>query len=482
MAGKYYHYLLTKHALGRDAREYCSNRGLSEDIMKEFLAGYAPPISGESHLTSFLMQEGFNDKELIESGLCVKKGRIVDKFIDRIMFPITDSVGAVIGFSARVYKNSDTRPKYLNSPETIIFQKRLNLYGLYNAKKEIREKNFVIFVEGSTDVISSHKAGIRNIVAPLGTGVTLQQIEKIKKYTSEIAIAFDTDSAGELAQKRLMTLAYQNSFTVTTITIPFGNDADECIRHDPQLWKKAVLARVPSITSRLNVLTQRHNQQTLEGKQDILNDIFPLMRSIADPVTREHHIKELHYLLDIPISSINAGIKTKGGMPTTAGDDAPAPYQHGSLTHEMYLLALLLQFPTLLTWAHEKVPLESFASPQISNIIQKLLEHPVESADKPLQKIVDTLPDDEKTLTQELLMQLLWIEEPSQNELTTEATLAIRNIKKSAIKTEIADLKRKISLAEQRGDIKEANEALNTINAHLKELEALQSQVVTETI
>ena len=169
-------------------------------------------------------------------------------------------------------------------------------------------------------------------------------------------------------------------------------------------------------------------------------------------------------------------------MPTTAGDDAPAPYQHGSLTHEMYLLALLLQFPTLLTWAHEKVPLESFASPQISNIIQKLLEHPVESADKPLQKIVDTLPDDEKTLTQELLMQPLWTEEPSQNELTTEATLAIRNIKKSAIKTEIADLKRKISLAEQRGDIKEANEALNTINAHLKELEALQSQVVTETI
>jgi DNA primase len=475
LAARYYHYLLTKHELGRSAREYTDGRSITQEAVETFQIGYAPPIRAKTSVTKFLSEQGFTKKQLVQFGISAdKRGMTVDKFVDRIMFPIHDTTGKVIGFSGRVFRKGDDRPKYINSPETLLFQKRKNLYGLYQGKRTIKDNDLAILVEGQTDVILSSINGIGNIVAPLGTGTTADQLSKLKRYTATIAIAFDKDSAGENAHKRLAELAFRQGFNCYSIEIPYGNDADECIRKDPGLWEKAVAGREPTISYFLNLLTEKYDVKTLSGKQAILGEIIPLLRSIADTVTLDHHVKELNLVTDIPIEILEQRLQDTSAStrPTIQQEEDAVP--RSVLSHERYLAALLLQFPAMLTWAAGKIPLDDFLSGDIRTLVSGLLEHNSESTDDDLSTFVLTLPDERQSLAQELLMYPLWNEEPTTDTLTEEISETIHAIKGHALRREINDLRKELSLAEQRGKTKTANDILNAINGKLKELEALE--------
>lgn len=475
LAARYYHYLLTKHDLGKAAREYTKGRSLTQEAIDTFQIGYAPPIRSGTSVTKFLLEQGFTEKQLVQFGISANKyGRTVDKFVDRIMFPIHDTTGKVIGFSGRVFRRGDDRPKYINSPETLLFQKRKNLYGLYQSKRNIKDNKFAILVEGSTDVILSSMHGVGNIVAPLGTGTTADQLAKLKRYTDTIAIAFDKDSAGENAHKRLAELAFRQGFNCYSIEIPYGNDADECIRKDPSLWEKAVADRQPAISYFLDHLTEKYEIKTLSGKHSILGEIIPLLRAITDTVTLDHYMKELNLVTDIPIDILKQRIQDTSVSPRPAiqpeDDTIPRPV----LSHERYLAVLLLQFPSMLTWATEKVPLNDFLPGDIRTLVSSLLEYNTESTNNDLSAFILTLPDKMQGLAQELLMYPLWSEEPTTETLTKEIAETIHAIKSRALRREINKLRKELSVAEQRGKTKAANDILNTINGKLKELEALE--------
>lgn len=475
LAAKYYQYLLKKHAIGSAARSYLKKRSLPETAVEEFGIGYSPSISAKTSLSSFLKKEGFTDQDLIRFGISSRKGqRTVDRFVDRIMFPIYDTTGKVLGFSGRVFRLNDARPKYLNTPETILFQKRKNLYGLYQSKRAIRESDLAIIVEGQTDVISSWIHGTKNIVAPLGTGTTTDQLKKLKRYSSNLAISYDKDLAGENAHKRLVSLAFENGFSVYSVEIPYGNDADETIRHDPKLWEKAVSERKPSISYFLDILSERYDIKTLDGKRKLLDEITPLLRSISDDVILDHHLKELNLLTDIPQDVLSERVAHTTGVYTPVEREEAAVKPPDTLSHETYLLALLLQFPEVLSWVSEKIPEEDIHDPSVRSIAESLINAYKTQDTAQTSSFIETLPNTEQEFAKDLSLRPLWTVDPTQDQLTDEINTTIRNIKEHGLRDEISSLRKDLAIAEQRGDTKKSNDILNTISNKLKELEALE--------
>lgn len=479
LAAHYFQFLLSKHPAGKDALEYAQKRGLSGEITGSFSIGYAPERNIGITLSHFLQQEGYKPKELVEFGLCTEKsGKCYDKFVDRLMFAIQDTSGTVVGFSGRVFRKNDNRPKYINSPETLIFKKRKQLFGIYQAKQAVRKQDLAILVEGQIDAISSWGHGVKNVVAPLGTGVTMSQIERIKRYTNNLAVSFDNDDAGERAHYKLAIDAYTEGFNVMSIDIPYGKDVDECISHDPSLWTQAVEERKPAATYFLKRIAERFDPKTLPGKQSILAYMAPLISSMKDHLSVDHHIKELHLLTDIPLSVIEESLKSPTPFPSPR-QEGKEPYKDSSnMTHGTYLIALLLQFPEIIPWASEKIPSSAIADSPESSILQALLDYSGKINSFNSSNFIFSLPAESRQRTTDLLMRPLWKQEPTPQEVTGEINSTIKYLKISSKKNELVLLRKKMSLAEQQGDSKGANEILNLINNTLKDLESLQSESI----
>lgn len=477
LAAHFFQYVLLKHSAGNDALKYAKIRKLTDGAISEFGIGYAPAIGTGHSLVRFLQKEGFSDKELVEFGLCTdKSGRIYDKFVDRLMFSIHDTSGTVIGFSGRVFRKNDDRPKYINSPETILFQKRKQLFGLYQAKQSIRKADLAVLVEGQIDVISSWMNGVKNVVAPLGTGITATQIDRIRRFTHNLAIAFDTDGAGEHAHYKLAIEAYSSGFNVTSVRIPYGKDVDECVSHDPALWIKAIEEKIPSATYFLNRAAEQNDPQTLSGKQAILSTMSPLILSLKDKVSIDHHIKELHLLTDIPIQVIEETLKAPVALTKIDESRGNVLEKKHDMSQGEYLIALLLQFPNLLSWASKKITAEVLPEGAERHILDNLLAYSQKNKTFSVADFVFSLPAEFRETTTDLLMKPFWKVEPATQDIMKEINSTLRYLKIHAKKTELADMRRKLSLAEKQNDTKGANDLLNAINDTLKHLESLQSE------
>lgn len=212
----------------KNSKEYFTNRGIKEITIKRFGLGYAK--DGWQNLRTHLKRKGFNDEIMLEAGLVLKsqKGTIYDRFRNRVMFPVFNSKGNVIGFGGRVL--DDSKPKYLNSPETLVFQKGTNLYGLNFAIKHKNEERYFIIVEGYMDLISLHQYGITNVVASLGTALTTNQARLLKRYADKVIISYDADFAGQTATLRGLEILKEAGFDVRVLQIPQGKDPDEFVR------------------------------------------------------------------------------------------------------------------------------------------------------------------------------------------------------------------------------------------------------------
>ena len=210
------------------SKEYFTNRGIKEITIKRFGLGYAK--DGWQNLRMHLKRKGFNEDLMLEAGLVLRsqKGTIYDRFRNRVMFPVFNSKGDVIGFGGRVL--DDSKPKYLNSPETLVFQKGTNLYGLNFAIKHKNNERYFIIVEGYMDLISLHQYGITNVVASLGTALTTNQARLLKRYADKVIISYDADFAGQTATLRGLEILKEAGFDVRVLQIPQGKDPDEFVR------------------------------------------------------------------------------------------------------------------------------------------------------------------------------------------------------------------------------------------------------------
>jgi DNA primase len=356
LTAKYYNYILKTHNLGKPGREYATKRQLNSEMIETFMFGYAP--SKRDNLKKFLISKGFDPKDLIKWGLLVERnGYIVDKFWERLMQPIFNLKGEVIGFSGRYIGTKDGPPKYLNSPETLVYKKNEILYGLYQSKDSVRTEKFVIIVEGNIDVVSSHRVNVKNIVAPLGTAFTSQQAKLIKRHADELYFCFDTDSAGIAALIKGLALAEEAELKHKVIDVHPFKDSDELICKNPQEWTERIKNAKNIVEYLISLFSQDLDLGSADGKSKFESKIIPVLKALKDEVLLNHYAKEVSMLLEIPETSVLEMVKSEIKVVLKKQQEDELPKKTSTTLDrnlEMYLLSLLVQSNTLLNVGLEK--------------------------------------------------------------------------------------------------------------------------------
>ena len=274
------------------SKDYFLNRGIKEETIKRFGLGYS--LDNWHALMNYLKKRGYKEEILLEAGLILrseKKGNLYDRFRNRVMFPVFDVKGNVIGFGGRVL--DDSKPKYLNSPETIIFQKGINLYGLNFAIKNNLKEDFIIIVEGYMDLIALHQAGITNVVASLGTALTVNQARLLKRYVSKVIISYDADVAGQTATLRGLEILKNAGFEIKVLTVPQGKDPDEFVRNNgKEAFLRLIDEALPLIEYRIKKASQGVNFK--DGNELItFGEKFAEILASVNPIEKDVYIKKI---------------------------------------------------------------------------------------------------------------------------------------------------------------------------------------------
>ena len=294
LATKYYQACLVR---SKDARDYVFyKRRMVRKTIEEFKIGYSP-ASGKA-LLEVLKKRGFTERELDDAGLLNRFK--TDLFKGRMMVPFIDTTGNIIGFTARILDKGE--PKYLNTPETILFNKSRFIFGLHNAKESIRRNGFVVIVEGNMDVISSHQAGVKEAVATSGTAMTEQHLKSLSNLTSDIRLAYDGDAAGVKATERAIMLAGDLGIDLTVISNYHGaKDPDELIQKDPKLWQAAVEERVPAVDWLLNKYEENLNLRLAPDKKKYSDVALKLLSYVKDEIERASYEEKVAKKLGVEV-------------------------------------------------------------------------------------------------------------------------------------------------------------------------------------
>ncbi len=341
-AADYFHQLLLHAPQAATARKYVEDRDLTEQTLAHFRIGFALD-SWEQCRTHFNGQ-GYEDKELLEVGLLTEndKGRRYDRFRNRLMIPIRDGNGRVVGFGARTL-DPDGIPKYLNSPQSALFDKSQLLYGLDGAKRSIREARQAVIVEGYMDVMMAWQGGFRNVVAQMGTALTQEQLQQLKRYTKRFIMALDADAAGAKATLRSLQVARETldreidirfdaknlvryegrlEADIRVVTMPEGKDPDNIIREDPAQWPLLLAKAKPVVEYVIGVLTQDLDMGDAKAKTAVAKQVIPLIEDITNPVERDHYWQQLAYVLQTDERALR---QLRGGGKKRSPQRAPRP-------------------------------------------------------------------------------------------------------------------------------------------------------------
>lgn len=319
-AADYFHMLLLHAPEAAFARQYVAERQLTTETLETFRVGYA--LDAWDKCRTHFNEQGYSDADLLAAGLLTEneeKGTRYDRFRNRLMIPIRNADGRVVGFGARTL-DPDGIPKYLNSPQTALFDKSSLLYGLDLAKRHVREARQVVIVEGYMDVMQGWQQGYRNMVAQMGTALTERQLQLLKRYTKRFILALDADAAGAKATLRGLQVAREAldhdvdvrfdarglvrhesrlQADIRVVTLPEGNDPDKILRTQPELWPQLLDKAQPVVAYVIKVLTQELDKGDAKGKTAVAQQVIPLIKDIRDPVERDHYWQELANVLRI---------------------------------------------------------------------------------------------------------------------------------------------------------------------------------------
>jgi len=470
-ATEYYHHLLSSTKAGEATRNYLAKRKVTTETIEEFRLGFSP--DAWEALKNYLLGKSYTEKELVEAGLIIEKegGGSYDRFRNRLLFPIRDIQGRVTGFGARVL--DDSLPKYINSPQTSIFDKSSNLYGIDKAKSAIKKKNLVIIVEGYMDVLTAHQHDWQNVVGSMGTSLTENQVEVIKRLSNNITLALDADLAGEEATLRgKAILAYSNA-DANVILLPPGKDPDEVIREDPALWQKLVEQAMPILDFAFQSVISKVDINKAKDKSLAVQKLLPAIYEIKDPTQKFHYVEKLARALKIRTSDIEVALqklKTARKRPQLSKptEQSRLARQFVSSAIEEYCLALLLQYPGLRPLAQELSP-EHFESTENREVFVKW-QHSSDISD--LESGLDTsllehlyylvnkifppaIRESERTRHFDLANCILRLQEKLSRKLETEkeATLEIER-EKGGISSELSKLEEQgINSGQQLQDV-----------------------------
>jgi len=349
LSAKFYQRQLTAN---KSALDYLTkDRGFSRETILAWRLGYAPNTGFA--LTNFLTKQGFTTDEMKRAGMIFQRAtHSSDMFRGRIMIPLADQSGQIIGFTARLLADEPDSPKYINTPQTVTYDKSRQVYGLHLAKEAIRKLGYVVVAEGNLDVIASHQAGVSNVVASAGTAMTEQHLKALKRFTGDVRLSFDADRAGIAATERVIPLAQKTELSLRIISIKDAKDPDELIRKDINFWHKAIEDAQYAPDWLIERYGTEVDLKTAAGKKAFTDALLTTIRQLRDPIEQEHYLKKIAQLTDTSFDAVKS--KFAGPSATVAPlkkpkanlsilDKAQVEYQR----LQDHLLAMMLMQPKL---------------------------------------------------------------------------------------------------------------------------------------
>ncbi|MCM8800578.1 MAG: DNA primase [Candidatus Omnitrophica bacterium] len=372
LAANFYHHLLNSEE-AKAAKIYLLKRALKEETLRLFKLGYAP--EGWEALMGYLRAKNISLSLLEKAGLIIPKegGGYYDRFRHRIIFPIFDIKTRVIGFGARVLDNS--LPKYINSPETIIYNKGKNLYGLNLTKDSIRQDDYVVIVEGYLDCIIPYQEGLNNIVASLGTALTHDQVRLLKRYTHNVILVYDADKAGQLATLRSLDIFIEEEMNVRVVSLPEGFDPDLYVRRFGIEKFKEKLNRAESLFDyKLKVLKSRYDPLSIEGKTGISSEMLPTINKFKNAILKSEYIRRLAEELNVEEDALWQEIKRikLRSYPQVEPKIEKKPININPT--ERLLMRLMLEENALIEYVRNNLEPADFQDDRVSRIVAIMFE------------------------------------------------------------------------------------------------------------
>lgn len=469
-AAEVYHRYFNTHPAAETAQKYLKERGLTEPTIELWRIGFAP--NSYDFLQKALTEKNIPFERMALAGVASRsdRGQNFDRFRSRITFPIFNYRGDTVGFSARILPGDDSNfAKYVNSPETTIYNKSKILFGLNFAKEAIRKAGEVVVVEGQMDVIQAHQAGFTNTVATSGTALTEDHLRLLGRLTKQLKFCFDADSAGLAATQRAGKLALQMGFGVKIIVLEKdGTDPDDIIRSSPTLWQKTVQEAVWFVDFYLNQAAAKFESGSLEQKQYLNEMVFPLLSYISNDVEQDHYIKQLSQKFGISERVVRDAAKKPKETVVAAGPSVVTPGANPQNVAEKQILGGLLAFPEFLAWARvQGLPTEAFTEP-LRDLVTQALAGTITA-----ETATDTLAKEAVFMVESGLDEVANVPLVYLRDLQTSANL----LKLTHLKRQLQDLTIQISKAQASSDIERLNELNRRFAALTQERVQLENQL-----
>ena len=463
MATKFFEKQLEGSSTGKEVKKYLLGRKINEESIKKWRLGYSPDTW--NGLSDFLLSKGYKDEEIEKAGLSLKneQGSYYDRFRGRIIFPVFDLNSQVVGFGGRVFQKSEEVAKYINTPNTLLYDKSKILYGLDRAKVEIRKKDTCILVEGYTDVILAHQAEFENTVSTSGTALTPYQLAILKRYSDNLLLAFDMDIAGDNATKRGIDLAQLRGFNLKIITLPKDEDPADVISRDKKAFEKLITSAVSILDFYFQNTFSQFDKKTAEGKKTISKILLPVIKRIPNKIEQSFWIEKLAKELEVKEENVEEELKKikleEEALGLEPAEIVTLPQKSRKELLEERLIVLILKKPENLNLI-DKDKLSSF-SPMGKEILLNLKENIKFTLEKLSQETQDYF---------NYLSLKSEIEEINTEAVLEETKFCSKEIQSLEIKTKLNEISKEIKKAEDEKDAEKIKKLTQDFNQISKEL------------
>lgn len=469
---RFYHELLLNQSVGKKSKEYLAKRGVTEESMKLFSIGYAP--KSWDILQNFLRHKGYSPREMLEAGVAGEsaRGTLYDRFRGRIIFPIEDLQDRVVAFGGRIvpWHATGEEGKYVNSPETSLYEKRRVVYNLNRAKENLRQRQPCIVVEGYMDVVMLVQTGVKNVVASSGTAFTEEALRQISRLTDDLHFLFDGDAPGVKAATTATLDALTAGMKVGLILLPGGADPADLALADKDLLLKLIKQPQSIIMALMNRLKKSEGRD-VEG---CLEELLPIAKAVANPVHLGEMVQEIAHILHVPEYMVIARLEQtakQGGYGTQVNEPAEAN-KHILISPEQQLIGMVLAWPAvrqmvLAEMKEEYILVDNLKA--LYNVVHGLVVGDKTAVQLTADQLIEKIPDDQLPLAEGLRRLSEELAQHSQVSVEKEAMTLVRKVKRNFLERELATMQRKLA-----ADGTEENDELLT---KFKELRQELSQV-----
>ena len=465
IAANYYSILLEKSGPSSEPKRYAAKRGLEASVIKKFRLGYAD--SSWKGLLDYLSGRGVKQDTIFKAGLIIKgkENSYYDLFRNRIVFPIFDARDRVIGFGARVM--DDSLPKYINSPETVVYKKGQHLYGLNFAKASIKERNFAIITEGYLDVITCHQHGVNNTIASLGTALTVEQIRLLKRYTHNVVMLYDADQAGEMASLRGLDLFLEEGMNVKIATLDSGHDPDSFLRKFGREKFDAAIKKSKSLfTYKLDIVKGRFDDTEPESKAEIIKEMLSTIHRVKNAIVKAEYIRLLAQELSVKEDAVWEELKKIKDTPrhSLRSDAGQAKKKIDIAPAEKILAKLMMEDINIVKMVRGELSLADFKSQDIKNIAEALFSIDSEDGAVDIARLINCLGE---RVPQNVISCIL-SEEVDMRDKDKNVSDCIMTIKRDNKNALLKDIQSRIHIAQKSGYEQEEKRLVGEFNQLIK--------------